>query len=515
MTLEPRVPRRLLRWVEVAALLGAAACADPLNTPRLGETGGSIGGLGGGGGTGGFAGEGGSEGTSGSGGDGTGGFSGSVGGTGGIGGNGGNAEAFPSWFADDSLWAFEPAAPPVDEACVTLSADPAKLPLPVLRWESCGDGCERAGTLLGESAAAAVNKKAAIPRLSTTTRDGVETPYLKQEEWFSYKTETGSVVRTLFRIIDLSSGHTVGALQRISQIPDPPLAVCGGRVWSRENSLHLDLSISTKKPSMHQRGTFDPLSKRWIWQMPIVPSVGVETCFPLEFQNGGRTFYLCGRKVYASLEPGSSDLSEFEDLGEEYFAESGADDSDLAIWTEMNVHQKGSRVRGWAPGWSKARTLLDGLVGDTCHVGLSENRIAGAMIEARGKRGCYANLGKFTVWYAARSDEGAGPTVTISPPISDLSMSLDAVSTAGEFISVQVTRQGVSNDDRDNVILVRTTDWAKRWIPPLPGKSIYHHTLTKRYLYLALTGAGAGYDYHDSVYRYDLSKFDSLGQPME
>lgn len=498
---------RPLLLVQVAALLGAAACADPRATPRPEGTGGSIanegGGSGDGGGIAGAAG--------GSGGDGTGGIAGTAGGSGEMGGTGGTAEKLPAWLADDHLWASEPAGPPVDDACVTLSADPAKLPLPVLRWESCGEGCVRASTiLLGEN-----DHRAAIPRLSKTTRDGIERAYLRQEEWFSHQTEQGSIDRGLFRIIDLSSGETIGALQQIRRIPNPPRSICGGRNWSRENALHLDLSTSTK-PWLHQRGTFDPLAKSWIWQVPYVPSVGVETCFPLEFQNGGRTFYLCGKKIYASLEPGSSELSEFEDLGEEYFAESGADDADLAIWTEMKLNQQGSRVRGWAPGWPNARTLLDGLEGDTCLVGMSETRIVGAMIEARGKRGCNANLGRFTVWYAERSGDGAGPTVTVSPPISDLSMALyRTVSTAGDFISVQVARQGVPNDDRDNVILIRTSDWAKRWIPPLPGHTLYHHTLTKRYLYLALTGAGSGYGFHDSVYRYDLTKFETLGEPMD
>jgi len=266
----------------------------------------------------------------------------------------------------------------------------------------------------------------------------------------------------------------------------------------------------------YQKGTYDLETNRWIWQQPLRPGVGVETCFPLEFQNGGRTLYLCGTKIYASLDPGSSEVALLEDLGEEFVADSGADDANLAIWTEMKYRGQGSRVRGWAPDGQGVRTLLSDLPGDTCLVGLSETRIAGAMIEPQGRRGCDASMGKFTIWYAERIGERVGPSITISPQISDLRMAFyRTLSTAGDFISVQVARKGVPNDDRDNVILVRTTDWAKRWIPPLPGHTIYHHTLTKRYLYLALTGPGAAYGVHDSVYRYDLTKFDSIGEPLE
>lgn len=516
-------PNRLLRLVQVAALLGAVTCSEPAEIPPAttgagtggggelepGGRGGAFGGAGGAGATTGTVGTGGETGVGGwsrpggaGGAAGKGGTAGS-GGVGGAAGVGGTAEPFPPWLADDGIWSPDPPGPPIDEACVTLSADPASLPLLPLQWETCGKGCEKARVLQGGS------DIAQLPHLSTQFRDGIETPLLIQRQPFYYRSDRGKSGRALYRIIDLISGRTIAALQRAME---PLQGGCHERTWSRENALHLELVVAKS----YQKGTYDLETNRWIWQQPLRPGVGVETCFPLEFQAGGRTLYLCGTKIYASLDPGSSEVALLEDLGEEYVADSGADDADLAIWTEMKYRGQGSRVRGWAPDGQGVRTLLSDLPGDTCLVGLSETRIAGAMIEPRGRRGCDASMGKFTIWYAERSGEGAGPGVTISPQISDLSMAFyRTLSTAGDFISVQVARKGVPNDDRDNVILVRTTDWAKRWIPPLPGHTIYHHTLTKRYLYLALTGPGAGYGVHDSVYRYDLTMFDSLGEPME
>ena len=283
-------------------------------------------------------------------------------------------------------------------------------------------------------------------------------------------------------------------------------------MWSRENALHLALSAAKR----YQKGTFDLSANRWIWQLPLRPSVGVETCFPLEFQNGGRTLYLCGKKIYASLEPGSSEVTELEDLGEEFVADSGADDADLAIWAEMKYRGQGSRIRGWAPDGQGVRMLLSDLPGDTCAVGLSGTRIAGAMIEPRDGRGCRATYGKFTVWYAERHGvDSAGPEVAFSPQITDRSVVPEKATTAGDFIAVKVAQTDKGLENRDNVILVRTTDWAKRWVPPPPGHAIYDHTLTSRYLYVAPTGVGGTWEIHDSVYRYDLTKFESIGEPLE
>ncbi|HEY0840125.1 MAG TPA: hypothetical protein VGD74_08055, partial [Vulgatibacter sp.] len=380
--------------------------------------------------------------------------------------------------------------------------DAAALAIPGLDWENCGIGCERADTRQGGSSIAQ------RPRLSTTIRNGVETTYLVQWQPFYYKPERKRSVRNLSRIIDLTSGRTVAALQRVRE---PIQQSCNMREWSRENALHLELATGR----LYAKGTFDLSTKRWIWQKPIREGVGVETCFPLEFQNGGRTLYLCKTRIYASLEPGSSEVTLFEDLEDEYVAESGSDDADLAIWTEMKRYQRGSRVRGWAPDGAGSRTILDDLPGDTCSVGLSATRFAGAMIEATGRRGCDARFGKFSVWYADRNGTAAGSTVSFSPQITDRAIVLDKTTTAGEYIAVQVIQQEGKHEDRDNVIFVRTSDWATRWLPPLPGHAVYDHALSTRYLYVALTGWGADYGDHEAVYRYDLSKFDSIGEPLE
>jgi len=484
----------------VAALLGAATCNAPAEGPPAtageGASGGQGGVSGGAGGDGGGAGLGGAAN----------GGSGGTEGVGGTSGAGSTEEPFPSWLADESIWGPEPDGPAAIEACRFESADESDLPLSKLNWESCGAGCERASVLQTGA------RYAQLPRLSTTMIDGVETPILVQLESFEYPTVHGRSARTLFRVIDLESNGTIAALQRIREPIHVNGSSCTLRSWSRENALHVDLLVGKSR----QKGTYDPDSKRWIWQLPLRPSVGVETCFPLEFQNGGRTLYLCGTKIYASLEPGSSEVAELEDLGEEFVASSGADGSDLAIWTEMKYRGQGSRIRGWAPDGRGVRTLLSDLPGDTCYVGLSETRIAGAMIEPQGRRGCRATYGKFTVWYAERNGvESAGPEVAFSPHISNRSIWLDKTTTAGDFIAVQVIQTNKGLENRDNVILVRTTDWAKRWVPPPPGHAIYDHTLTSRYLYVAPTGVGGTYEIHDSVYRYDLTKFESIGEPLD
>jgi len=65
------------------------------------------------------------------------------------------------------------------------------------------------------------------------------------------------------------------------------------------------------------------------------------------------------------------------------------------------------------------------------------------------------------------------------------------------------------------LFLVRSSDWAVRTFEPPEGKWFAAYALTERFLFLAYQGTGAAYGKATSLYRFDLSKFEEVGSPLD
>ncbi|WP_157370700.1 hypothetical protein [Vulgatibacter incomptus] len=338
--------------------------------------------------------------------------------------------------------------------------------------------------------------------------EGEERAVLTTSYSFLYDSKTlGESARGLRRIIDLGTGKTVAALQRIRE---PLMQPCSYRVYSFDNAFHVMMSTETDERELKiVKGTWEISYGRWLWQKPPrLADARDKYCSTLEFRNGGRTFFLCPQTISASLVPGSSDVSLLDDVEDGYMVESGAEDADLAIWAERKSFENGSRIRAWAPDGRGLRTVISDLPWRTWAVGLDRARIVGA---ARGVDGL---PGAIAVWFAPRVLEKE-PKVTLGPVMAGLVGLPQKIKSADDFISVEVFNGNESGPRDTSLILIRTSDWSKRWFGSVGEQLPIDHTLTSEYLYVTYSGWGANWGKDaNSVYRYDLSKFDSIGVPF-
>jgi len=448
------------------------------------------------GGTGGTSGNGGTGAVGGDGAGGTG-----VSGTGGAGGT----TSGHAWLDDPDVWTPLPGQESWDDLCSYASADPDRIGFPALEWEPCGEGCSRAE--LGQG----YFERSTALALSTTA-DGEPHVLLTQGAkgnpvWFE-------------RILDLNSGKTIAAVRAVKNgmlvIDGSAYTPCSGAYYTR-NGLEFGAGRSFRdgRPHVHLRGSWQLDSKSWLWQLPWPTTAdrgfSTDYCNALSMEAGGRTFWLCLDGLYGAIDPGSSRHERLETFDDGFIgARLGDGLGDLIAWQELRRGEVGSRVRGWRPDGQGVRTLLGDIPVDTCSVGLSPTHVGGF-----SNVGCnYGPEGR--LWIARR---GEGDTLTdfqLGPIVSAerIAVSVKPLKVWGDFLAVGWGPEEYETlPDRGHLYIARTTDWSIRKIPNQPGHEGGAATLTDEYVYTVPTNPATRLSTH--IYRYELAKFEQLGEPVE
>lgn len=465
------------------------------------------------GGAGGTAGEGG---PGGSGGAGAAGGAGASGGAGGIGGAAGmrmpelTLPEHQAWLNDQRNWQPLPGQESWDRECSFWTSVPDRIALPVLTWEPCGEGCARADVLQGHG------NEATYAALGISTAGGNGRPFLRMAQGLI---TSGGHDLTLHRIIDLTSGVTSAVLQEVEEDLDNR-ARCGGSIRVLSGvEMAVGRLFPDGGPSVAIRGTWNPVEKSWLWQQPWPTQdemgFGTSYCDLISMESGGRTFWLCGYAIRGAITPGSSEYTELDRMRDAgFYASRGDALGDLAVWSELREGQTGSRVRGWSPDGRGVRTLMDDVPVDTCATGVSDTHVAG--FSTAGACDYFNHEGR--LWIADRQADGTLSNFRLGPIFSaDRVAEAEPVRTWGDFVSVVWGPEiRESRDERRQLLLARASDWTMRNLKAPAGHEVYMASLTDDYLYVVFSlSNGAGWAKFTHVYRYDLAKFESIGEPVE
>lgn len=227
---------------------------------------------------------------------------------------------------------------------------------------------------------------------------------------------------------------------------------------------------------------------------------------------GGRTFWLCLDGLYGAVDPGSSRHEKIATYGDDFGgADLGDGLGDLIVWQELRRGDEvGSRVRGWRPDGGGVRTLLDDIPVDTCSVGLSPTHVGGF-----SNVGChYGPEGR--LWIARRGEGDTLIDFRLGPVLSAerIAVSVKPLKVWGDYLAVGWgPAQYETLADRGHMYLVRTTDWSVRKLPSPEGHEGGAATLTDDYLYTAPTVPATRLSSY--IYRYELARFDEIGEPVE
>lgn len=486
----------LVLGLQVAAL--SAACSTPTDQPGMVVPGGGTGGWGGT-----AAHEGGSGGAA---------------GTPGLGGSGGvpsrPEKPFPpldlpedlQWLIDPEIWTPLPLQEDWDDLCTFWEADPDRIAIPPLDWQPCGEGCARADVLQG------VGIVAGNAALGISKTPGVPTPFLRVSSGLPAQTHRV----TLERIIDLKAGRTVAASQSVMD-DSGFYASCASYPSELSGLATHSFRGGSLPKSVILRGSWDLEAREWIWQLPwpTRDDIGFDVgyCKWADMEAGGRTFYLCGNVIRGAIYPGSSEISVVDVPGDAGHVVGGYGSTlgDLLVWPELKVKSVGSRVRAWTPGGG-LRTILDDVPVDTCAVGLSDTRVAG--FSTAGACDSFQPDGR--LWIAERGENGNLVRLRLGPvfwprPVTEI----DTVATWGDHIAVAWGERIYERpEDRRRLLLARVTDWAMRDIRAPEGYEVWSASLTDEHLYVIFSRTGAGYSQFSEVVRYELDKYDLIGEPL-
>lgn len=412
-----------------------------------------------------------------------------------------------AWLDDRETWSLLPQPEVWDRKCYMREAAPDRIRFPPLTWESCGDACERADVLQGHgTVAGGAAFSTAISEASTS--------YLRLSQ---VGIASGAFDLGIQRVIDLRTGVTRGAVQD---------AIDGseGKAWCAATQIiggGLDVdTVRTQSapPHLKIRGIFDRTRARWSWQLPwpALEDRGFDagSCDLASMEPGGRSFYFCGSAVHATLTPGSSETTVVEQPIESGFVTGrGVALDDTVVWSEQKVSGGSSRIRAWKPDGDGVRTILEGIPADVCAVGLSDAHAAG--FATAGGCGLWGTGGRF--WIADRNPDGTLSEARFGPVFwPEPVLSVDDVATWGNHVAMIWNERYYDRpEDRQRLILTRTTDWAMRDVRSPEGYEVWRAALTDEYLYVVFTGVRANVGRFTHVYRYDLSRFDEIGEPLQ
>lgn len=413
-----------------------------------------------------------------------------------------------SWLDDPEIWKLLPQPEVWSERCYFRAAEPDKIQFPLLEWEPCGNGCSRAEIYQGHGS------NAALPRISVAVRGGVPTPHLHVSQGGIGSSTQRLVIQ---RSIDLLSGRTVAAVQYVMR-PESGLATCGNSYAVGSGLEAVSTTSAVSATPLHIQGSWDFGNNSWSWQLPWTTDEtrGFSHCYCSKagMEDGGRSFYFCGNVIRAAMTPGSSEITTFASFDGDFVVGKGAALSDLLVWPELNRSGPGSRVRAWSVGGEGIHVILDDMSVDTCAVGLSDSQVAGFSTAG----GCDSFQPEGRLWVAKRSGNGALTDFRLSPIFwpEPVTAGGAGVHTWGDYVAVIWGEQNYDGlADRGRLLLARTTDWAMRDLRGPDGEyEVWESGLTSRYLYVIFTYPGAKVGQFSHVYRYDLDKFELIGNPI-
>lgn len=285
-----------------------------------------------------------------------------------------------AWLADGSIW--KPVAA-VDflQGCSVYEASGSATKFAPIAWKSCGPGCEEADPVGGLGSLVS-SQVVSVHRL-----DGSASPVTAME----YGLKTAGYIREAHRFVDLRTGSTLAAFQRVypasvtkspcSSFRQPETALFTGIVG---NGFGLPAIVEVANSSL-----------RWIG--PELPIAQIPTAYwALDIDVGPRLFAITPGTVWGLLDPTQHVWSEVESGSN---AVIGSGEGDLAIWLDY-PSSTSARIRGWRPDGLGVRTLAASVPPTTRTISLSPTRVVGFMADDPSG---YATVNP-KLWHGARSD---------------------------------------------------------------------------------------------------------------
>jgi len=473
----------------VALLLGAA-CTERAAPPLGGNAGSGVGGAT----AGGAAGTGGSAGAGGAGGGQAG-----AAGAGGTAGSGREPlwpEPAPlpealAWLGGSEGWVAAPIRS-ASERCLVDLAQLGERRLPPLEWKACGTGCAAAAVVQG------IGAFAAMPALGTSTVEGSERAFLA----FGHAAvETADGAATISRFVDLASGETVAAWRQVSV---DGFRGADGCVSATAFDSGLQVQHLLASPTRIAQASWLPAERRWIWLEPFRETGSVDKlCRPTFLETTGQVFYDCDTALLGTLTIGSSEVSPLAQPEGRAYVGGAAAGQGLVAWSEVQVEPAVSHVRAWAPDGKGVRTLVASMPGDVCAVGVGAASVAGLVDEPGDGPSCYGTGTSARVWIADR----AGGAPRTGPALGIEGLRAERITTSGPYVALLFARNGdmlPSGRSRHRIALVRTTDWATKWIDAPDDVQLHRITLAGPHLYVVQTPADVRFTRFDEVRRYDV-----------
>lgn len=477
----------VVRWrsaVVGIGLLLVAACSSP---PRPGE------GHGGGAqGAGGSPGSGGQTGAGGTGGSGGGGSGGSI--------------PIPTdvsdWIGSEAGWLPVPGTEEGD-SCELVVADPAGIPLPELRWEPCGTGCEFSRLLDG------LDDRAIMVSADIEAFENGEVPLLIIRD--AAKGPDGRGV-ALHRIVNLQDGKTLAAA-RLVRGRGQVLMDCD-HVPALAGSFTAALSLTASDGGSYSHlGTFDARQQTWKWRQPRdkdLTRAAIMAATP-----GGRHLFFVGiSNIVAMLGEGTErTVIEKEGYFEPYaIARAGAG----IMWSKF-VETNGTvdtEIRRWTEG-SGLLTIFPRVEGITCALAWGDRWIVG-MTGQPLTGACTGGITNPRFWLSPAAQSGKG-SMQLGPRLVLKDLNIWRVATRGKFLAAA----GYLRGGGGSVLILANEDQRTfRHIRGQGNRFVFDASINlfDNYLYF-VEGDAAEMSMFHTVYRYDLSTFDqwfdAWGSPVE
>jgi hypothetical protein len=373
---------------------------------------------------------------------------------------------------------------------VALQAKAEAIQRPILEWEPCGDGCDTASLEFGFGPEGAFQPSAGV----FASGDGSDAKtYLS----LVLAERRGTGGNALHYSIRLDDGQLMGLLKLdVADI---------SRSCGFGNSPDSAFSPLINGRPLGVYGVFHPVTGAWSWYPPWTDQSMCEP-FHLHDPSGDRLLSSCG-SVGGFLTPGSGEVGVIAS-GVNAIGGSGTSYGGLAVWAEGLAGGR-TRLRGWRPGGSP-RTLHADVPGLICQLAATPNHLVG-LLRSPGSY-CNGMSPEVRIWYAPWAENEPG-AVTLGPPLASFGLSVSRFDAWNDFAVLWVTDAPTLEEYG---LVVRFSDWSVRRIIPQAGMDVHFHSLavTDRHVYWGEGVYPKGTHRASRMYRFDLSRFDQLGEPF-
>jgi len=396
-----------------------------------------------------------------------------------------------AWLGESEGWSPAPirSAPAL---CLVDLAEFGKKRLPGLDWKPCGTGCASADVVQG------IGDFAAMPGLGTSSIDGSERAFLALGH---SPVATAAGEMTIGRFVDLTTGETIAAWRQVSVDGFQGGDGCGSATGFDSG---LQVQHFLTDPFRKAQASWIPAERRWIWLDPWRASSSVERlCEPTFLETTGQVFFNCGDALYGTVEIGSSAVSLIAQPEGRAFIGGAAAGQGVVAWSEVLIEPPVSQVRAWAPAGAGIRTLITSMPGDVCGVGVGATSVAGLVYDAEDGPGCASLRKTARVWIADR----AGGSPRIGPSLGIEGLWVERIATSGPYVALLLGTHGdtlPTGRNRHRIALVRTTDWATKWLGAPDDVQLHQMTLAGPHLYVVETPAGIRFSRLSEVRRYEI-----------